>query len=235
MIPSVADLQSLRSQESVQQFEEIGQKLDDIKVKIEEQKKLRKPAKKPKKKSEWDWTQSYSDWSNWEDLEDLENKRRQEENRLESLSAKRDVMQHQHDHSIEKEFFDLPESVKMKKCDDHRYVGNYLFAQGSFARAAERYEIAVAFYEYCFPDTDTEQENLDNLRYVCLCNVSLCYIRLGWYRKAIESANQVLQDAKQVYPKALFRRAQAYRYLDEYEYVVDYVLLLYNYDPLSFV
>ncbi len=165
----------------------------------------------------WDWTRSYEEWSKWDDLEDLRSEKKWEENRLQSLIEKQEVMQHHHDHSKEKEFFDQPDDIKIKQCDNHRILGNFLFEEGAFSRAAEKYEIAIAYYEYCFPTDPLIQQELDVTRYNCLCNVALCYIRLGWYRKAIESANHVLRECKGEHAKALYRRAQAFRYLDEYE------------------
>lgn len=126
-------------------------------------------------------------------------------------------MQHAHDHSKEKEFFMLPEEVKIRMCEENRQVGNYLFQQGTYTRAAERYQIAIAYYEYCFPEDEKVQEELDELRHACLCNVSLCYIRIGWYREAVEAASQVIKESHQKHAKAFYRRGQAYRYLDEYE------------------
>ena len=66
------------------------------------------------------------------------------------------------------------------------------------------------------------QAALDGVRHACLCNLSLCYSLLGRYRSAVEAAGRVLSDVQALQPdmraKALFRRAKAYRHLDEYEY-----------------
>jgi tetratricopeptide (TPR) repeat protein len=221
MIPTQADIRTAQAIGTSHQFDAIEERLHDIHKKIEQQRANNSTNDgidkvSSTKKNAWDWTDSYKQWSAWEDMEELQAKKKFEENRLESLIEKQNVMQHYHDHSKEKEFFDLPEEIKMQKCEDYRTLGNYLFEQGSFAKAAERYQVAIAYYEYCFPDDKEMQKSLDATRLACLCNIAFCYIRLGHYRKAIESANHVLHESPN-HPKALFRRAQAYRHLDEYE------------------
>lgn len=71
---------------------------------------------------------------------------------------------------------------------------------------------------YCVRVT---QSALDGVRHACLCNLSLCYTLMGRYRSAVEAADRVLCDSKSLQAdlraKALFRRARAYRHLDEYE------------------
>lgn len=64
------------------------------------------------------------------------------------------------------------------------------------------------------------QEALDAVRHACLCNLSLCYTELKMYRLAVEAATRVLKDRPpdELKAKALFRRARAFRLLDEYEY-----------------
>lgn len=222
MIPSQADIRTAQAIGTGHQFDAIEERLLDIQKKIDMQKKNKTTInhdvnKQSGQSNVWDWTESYQQWSKWEDMDELEAKKKFEENRLQSLIDKQNVMQHYHDHSKEKEFFDLPEEVKIKKCDDYRVLGNFLFDQGLFAKAAERYQIAIAYYEYCFPEDPKVQQELDSTRYACLCNIALCYIRIGHYRKAIESANNVLRECKDNHAKALYRRAQAYRHLDEYE------------------
>ena len=103
----------------------------------------------------------------------------------------------------------------MNHCEKHRLKGNYLFLESLFPKAAEQYQLALSYYEYCFPDNDEAQLQLDNLRHACLCNISLCYYRMGQWRMAMSSATQVIEEDENN-AKALFRRSQAYRALDEY-------------------
>ena len=171
------------------------------------------PANKPKH----DWAASYQNWGAFEDTEELQQNAAKEEAKMQSLIEQTDNLGHYHDHSKERSFFEQSEIDKFQSCEDNRHMGNYLFGEGLYTKAAEHYQIAIAYYEYCFPEDQATQSNLDNLRRACLCNISLCYLRLGYLRPAVESASIVLKETDGKHSKALFRRAQAYRELDEYE------------------
>ena len=168
---------------------------------------------------EWDWTRSYSSWNSWEDIDELQNMKLREEMKIESIQSKRDLLAHNHDHSKEREFYELADEKKIQTCEIHRLLGNHLFHEGWFSKALDHYQIAVGLYEYCFPTDAMQQEELNRLRHICLCNMSLCLMHLGLYRRAVESSSTVLRECtdSMVCSKALFRRAQAYRCLDEYE------------------
>jgi len=116
----------------------------------------------------------------------------------------------------ERDFFNLPETTKMKICEDHRFMGNYLFKEGLIPKACQQYKLALSYYEYCFPEQEEEQTHLDSVRYACLCNISLCYLKMTYYRNALESATIAINSGTIKDTKAYYRRAQAYRYLDEY-------------------
>lgn len=171
---------------------------------------------------EYDWTKCYSRWESDADVEqELKEQTHAERGDPEPIMS--DFYQaqaHKHDHGDEREFFDRPDAEKIEVCEDYRNRGNYLFSEGSFFRAAQQYQTALSFYEYCFPDDPAEQKRIDELRRACLLNLSLCQIRLGsgHLREAVESARAVLDEAPDC-AKAFFRRAQAYRALDEYECV----------------
>ena len=95
----------------------------------------------------------------------------------------------------------------------------------------------VPEYEYCFPDNDSEQQILDELKQTCICNMSLCYIKMGsgFYRQAIDYALRVLSDRPSIKlkNKANFRLAQAYRLLDEYDEAIKYLNECEKYDNNS--
>eukprot|EP01041_Mallomonas_annulata_P002185 gene2185-4250_t len=128
-----------------------------------------------------------------------------------------EYMGHHHNHEEEREFFNLPEHDKMKICEDHRLMGNFLFQEGLIPKACEQYQLALSYYEYCFPDRVEEQKLLETVQYACQCNISLCYLRLNYNRQAYESASFAIDSNKNNNPKGYFRRAQANRALDNYE------------------
>ena len=166
----------------------------------------------------WDWSKAYEKWDGFNTGEEEGPKAPrgfEEVLKAEAEKAGPDGMGHYHDHTEERKFFEKPEDEKMRYCEKHRRCGNYLYSEGMLPKAAEQYQLTLSYYEYCFPETKEKQDHLDELRYACLCNASLCYYRLGEFRKAIAYASQVLSKNPQ-YVKALYRRARAYRGLDEY-------------------
>ena len=169
--------------------------------------------------SKGDWTDSYQFWSQFkEEPEPLNEQqlRDQEAKTRAMLDQPGTFMGHDHDHAVERKLLEKSEADKMTYCENHRRLGNYLFLESIFPKAAEQYRLALSYYEYCFPEDEKMQEELDQVRYACLCNISLCYYRMKQWRNAVQAASEVLQeDADNT--KALYRRAQAYRALDEYE------------------
>jgi hypothetical protein len=209
--PAVQNINNAKSEHRLAAAE---QRLAEITSKLN---KVSAAPTKPSPKAGYDWTRSYADWTVYEDAEELQQSKAQEEAKLAGIISQTDNLGHYHDHSKERAFFELSEQDKFTACEDNRMMGNYLFAEGIFPKAAEHYQIAIAYYEYCFPDDDGAQANLDELRRACLCNISLCYLNMGYLRQAVEAATTVLKETEGTHGKALFRRAQAYRALDEYE------------------
>ncbi len=208
-------LHEARTNEAENLLHAAEKRLDDLKCKIAViNKKVALKANNPS--SAQDWTTIYEKCADWEELEELHEAKVREQHKIESLLSKQDNLGHYHDHTQEREFFQLPEDEKIKRCDDNRVVGNYLFSEGNYERAAERYQIAIGYYEYCFPSEAEVQTKLDEFRHSCLCNLALCQIRLGSYRSAIDSTTRIIQECSNS-AKAYFRRGQAHRMLDEYE------------------
>jgi tetratricopeptide (TPR) repeat protein len=165
---------------------------------------------------EWDWSSTYRKYEDYEDLDEIQTAIQKEHDIQEKLLEQHNPSQHYHDHSAERKFFELPEKEKMKQCERYRALGNGLYKEGLLPKAAHLYKTAISYYEYCFPKDNDEQSALDELRYACLCNISLCFHRMGELRESLEAASKVLR-AKPTHAKALFRRACVYRALDEYD------------------
>jgi hypothetical protein len=191
----------------------------------------------------WDWSKSYEKWSDWNKLEDLQDRKHEEESKLTSLYEKQEAFAHNHDHTIERQFFTLPETEKFQACRRHFRLGEYLLQEGMYHKALEQFQIMIAYYEYCFPDETNECEKhfqpiLDVIREESYIYSAVAYIMSHEYRKAIESVNFILRDkshgkvhwdTKQILAeyvdtspidrndRALLQRAVAYRLLDEYE------------------
>jgi hypothetical protein len=216
MLFSSPEIQRISDAKTNHQLVAAEKRLNEITGKLSKA-SVSQPNDTAKHRKNWDWAKSYESWSQWDDVEQLNLSKAAEEARVAGILNKQDSLGHYHDHGKEREFYELPETDKMKHCEDNRVMGNYLFMEGAYNRAAEHYKIALAYYEYCFPEDSSIQAELDELRNACLCNVALCYQLLGHLRESVVAASTVLKEMEGCHGKALFRRAQAYRLLDEYE------------------
>ena len=165
----------------------------------------------------YDWTASYKRWERSDVFEEEEEEQQPpaRQDASHEPAAFYQHLAHHHDHAVEREFYDRPESAKIAECEKHRKRGNFFFHEGNLERASEQYKIALSYYEYCFPELKEEELHIDRLRRACLCNLSLCHLRQKRFREAIDAATQVIDEDPEDY-KAYFRRAQGHRGLDEY-------------------
>ncbi len=174
------------------------------------------PSSSSVKTEGWDWSSAYTKWEGYEDLDDLNSAIVSERGVRDKLLEGSHPAQHMHDHSEERRFFERPEKEKLRECERYRALGNGLYGEGLLPKAAHMYKTALSYYEYCFPLSDEDQQVLDELRRACLCNISLCYSRMGEHRQAQEAAGKVLR-ASPSHAKSLYRRACSFRALDEYD------------------
>ena len=223
MLPTVEDIQRTQVVDTHQKIIEVHSRLAEINAainKAEGQSKAKNVSVPSQPVQKSDWTKIYADADNFAKMDSLLQEKSNMETSMEALMNKQEVFNHVHDHSKERAFFELSEGEKFIHCENYRKIGNALFKEGNYERAADRYMVAIAYYEYCFPDSEGGQRQCDHAKLSALCNVALCHTRLGRYRQAIVSAKQVLQceGCDSVHTaKAYYRMAQAYRLLDEYE------------------
>lgn len=213
----LGNVRGIQAAENSKQIEEVERRLREINEKIQLQQKKQQESSSIPGGQRPDWTNSYKVWQDWVDIDELERTKEAAESQIENLYNQKDVLGHVHDHSEERKFFHLPEEEKIAKCEQYKTLGNYLFEEGMFDRAARQYQTAIGFYEYIFPEDPKVQEEVDILRIKCMCNLALCLIRLKEFRKAIEVCASVIEADAQNYPKAYFRRGLAFKMLDEYE------------------
>lgn len=180
-----------------------------------------------------DWTRIYDYCDKWEDLDELKELSLQEKEKMKMLESGSNLLGHCNDHGIERELFEKSEKEKMQLCERHHMLGNYLFNEGLLPKAAENYHIALSYYEYCFPEASDDQNKLDMIKVICLCNLALCEITLGSPRQALASINQAIHlieaDAAaqatnysvECKAKAYYRRYTAHKSLHDYEQAQD--------------
>ncbi|GMI70034.1 hypothetical protein like AT5G48570 [Hibiscus trionum] len=116
----------------------------------------------------------------------------------------------------EKESWDMNPQEKIQASGKKKEEGNALFKAGKYERASKRYEKAFRFIEYDSSFSDKEKQEAKLLKVTCNLNNAACKLKLKDYKKAKKLCTEVLElDDRNV--KALYRRAQAYMQLVEFE------------------
>ncbi|XP_047972681.1 peptidyl-prolyl cis-trans isomerase FKBP62-like [Salvia hispanica] len=116
----------------------------------------------------------------------------------------------------EKESWDMNNEEKIAASGKKKEEGNIWFRAGKYERASQRYEKAVGFIVYDLSFSEEEKEQAKVLKASCNLNNAACKLKLKDYKEAKNLCSEVLEaDANNV--KALYRRAQAYINLVEFE------------------
>jgi tetratricopeptide (TPR) repeat protein len=210
----MAMFEGLKAQSQLKLVEEVRNKIQVLKTTIDKHAHVEGEVKK--EVAMGDWTATYKQWNEWEDVDELKEDLDTKSEQLDGLTNRPSFRDHRHEHSEERRIFELPEHEKIETCERHRMLGNFLFREGLFGKAAEQYQLAMSMYEYCFPESDGDQQSLDAIRQACTCNISWCYQLMGDGRKAVEMASKVVTENPSN-AKAFFRRAQGYRLLDLFD------------------
>ncbi|PPS19994.1 hypothetical protein GOBAR_AA00592 [Gossypium barbadense] len=116
----------------------------------------------------------------------------------------------------EKESWDMNAQEKIEAAGKKKEEGNALFKAGKYERASKRYEKAFRFIEYDSSFSDEEKQQAKLLKVTCNLNNAACKLKLKDYKKAKKLCTEVLElDDRNV--KALYRRAQAYMELVDFD------------------
>ncbi|XP_023548585.1 peptidyl-prolyl cis-trans isomerase FKBP62-like [Cucurbita pepo subsp. pepo] len=116
----------------------------------------------------------------------------------------------------EKESWDMNNQEKVEAAGKKKEEGNVLFKSGKFARASKRYEKAVKFIEYDSSFSEDEKKQAKALKVACNLNNAACKLKLKQYNEAEKLCTKVLElESSNV--KALYRRAQAYIELTDFD------------------
>ena len=108
---------------------------------------------------------------------------------------------------------------KLALATDRKEDGNLLFGEKRYARARRVYRRALRALDGSRSEdrsSGSETSEVQQLRDVCLLNISACCLKLEDSSGAVESASKVLASSP-TNVKALFRRGQAYGKLEEFE------------------
>lgn len=105
---------------------------------------------------------------------------------------------------------------KVEAAGKKKEEGNALFKTGKYAKASKRYEKAVKFIEYDTSYTDEQKKSAKALKIACNLNDAACKLKLKDYKQAEKLCTKVLE-FESTNVKALYRRAQAYIQLADFD------------------
>lgn len=139
----------------------------------------------------------------------------------------------------------FPFEEKFKQCLNMKEGGNFLFKESNYEEALEKYEDCIKIINGCCPPSNSaaisrknptdigeilpsvqdygytpeEIAKLNEISMSCQMNMTICLLKLERYHEAIKSCDSILVvDSENV--KTLFRRAQAYRKIANFERAV---------------
>eukprot|EP00752_Nemacystus_decipiens_P012442 g11023.t1 len=160
------------------------------------------------------WTHTYDKWDGWQDPDEVAKKREEEEKRAKSYRDNH--MACAHDRSAERKVMEMPIEEKIVACRDFRRKGNLFHKEGQYRRGALQYRQALIYYDFCFPDEDSQQQELDDIRHACLLNSAACFLACGELDQTLDCCYQALMTEPDNV-KALYRRAVVYRMRDQFK------------------
>lgn len=101
--------------------------------------------------------------------------------------------------------------------EDVKNIGNNFFKAQNWQSAIKKYSKALRYLETCGNtlEDDSAQKKLEPTALSCILNTAACKLKLSLWQEAIESCDEALE-INQTNTKALFRRAQAWQGLKEF-------------------
>ncbi|XP_039866036.1 peptidyl-prolyl cis-trans isomerase D [Simochromis diagramma] len=100
--------------------------------------------------------------------------------------------------------------------EDVKNIGNNLFKSQDWKGAVKKYSKALRYLEVCGEQVEEEaQKKLEPTALSCYLNTAACKLKMQLWQEALDSCNQALE-LSEGNTKALFRRAQAWQGLKEY-------------------
>lgn len=95
-------------------------------------------------------------------------------------------------------------------------IGNDFFKKQDWTSAVSKYKKSLRYLEACGEEVGEEQqEQLEPTAIICMLNTAACKLKLTQWQDAVDSCSEALE-INQNNPKALFRRAQAWQGLKEF-------------------
>ncbi|KAG9138639.1 hypothetical protein Leryth_020479 [Lithospermum erythrorhizon] len=120
----------------------------------------------------------------------------------------------------------------MEEVEKIKGTGNRLFKEEKFELAKTKYEKVLREFNHVNPQDDDEGKEFSETRNLLHLNVAACFLKMGEYRKSIETCNKVL-DANPVHVKAFYRRGMAYMAVGDFAEARDDFHKMMNIDKSS--
>ncbi|XP_029917656.1 peptidyl-prolyl cis-trans isomerase D [Myripristis murdjan] len=101
--------------------------------------------------------------------------------------------------------------------EDIKNIGNNFFKNQDWQSAVKKYSKAIRYLETSgeLLDEEEAQQKLEPTALSCILNTAACKLKMQLWQDALDSCNEALE-LNQANTKALFRRAQAWQGLKEY-------------------
>ncbi|RNA39635.1 peptidyl-prolyl cis-trans isomerase FKBP4 [Brachionus plicatilis] len=120
-----------------------------------------------------------------------------------------------------KETWQLNGKEKLEQSELYKNKGTEFFKLGKYESALKKYNKIVEFLQNEVYDLDEEKSCAAKLQLAANLNVAACHLKLKNYRQAVEACQKSLElDANS--EKGLFRMAQAYFGLSEFDEAIKY-------------
>ncbi|KFO85715.1 Peptidyl-prolyl cis-trans isomerase FKBP6, partial [Buceros rhinoceros silvestris] len=137
-------------------------------------------------------------------------------------------------------FFDLlpeqqatfPLEKVLKVSDTERQFGNYLFNNGNFEGAKDRYKRALSVLKGRSPSSEAEQCQINASKLLVLLNLSLTHLKLERPTRALAYGEKALM-IDQRNAKALFRCGQACLRMTQFERARDFLVGAQRIEPFN--
>ncbi|KAL3639470.1 G1/S-specific cyclin pas1 [Castilleja foliolosa] len=104
----------------------------------------------------------------------------------------------------------------MEDVEKIKGTGNRLFKEGKYELAKAKYDHVLREFNHVNPQDDDEGKEFSETRNLLHLNMAACWLKMGEFKKSIESCNKVL-DTNPVHSKALYRRGMAYMAAGDFE------------------
>ncbi|XP_036372496.1 peptidyl-prolyl cis-trans isomerase D [Megalops cyprinoides] len=102
--------------------------------------------------------------------------------------------------------------------EDVKSIGNNFFKTQNWSAANKKYSKALRYLEVCgdVVDDDDAQKKLEPIALSCILNIAACKLKMQLWQEAIDSCSEALE-LNQTNTKALYRRAQGWQGMKEYD------------------